>query len=216
MCRARSAKLYIDRRDSDVVAYVDVDVDPYPWARCLIEVSIVVDGEIYDTKTYECLERGVVRYEFVLPNIYGAKVYAVARGRTGRMYPDDFIKSLRPVSKYGYTFYPVIYVFCRGGTSKPKYITSKDAFMKDIAEWFWSYDWIYTKVIKWEVEPLEYPKGYNGLKYVEWEGKFIYMINSDCTTEYVKSSFYNYMVGRWELESTECYACIDSVYAKQW
>ena len=200
---------------------VEMDVIVYPFGSVPVDVAVLDNERVVASTTVSvsacgkppdqpCLGRATLYID--LP--YGVHVLEVRARDHGddKMYPDDFISSLRPRSKWVYYFYPVIYVSCRGGTANARYITSPSAFAESVKNWFWKYRWLSVSVEKFETAPCSYPPGYDCLKYVEWDGKFIYEVNADATTESLKPEFTGFMTSRWGLEDSGCVLCIDSVY----
>jgi hypothetical protein len=208
-------------------AVVDLAVITYPFGSVPVDVVLLVDGRAVASKTVVVPACGRPpdqpcpgRCEFELSLPEGMHVFE-ARARDhgdDKMYPDDFIRSLRPVEKWIYIFYPVVYVRALGSTASPRVITSPEAFANSVKSDFWYYKWQGVRVVKWEDVPCQQtPWGVlRCLKSVEWEGTFIYQINADETTEGVASRIANWMIGRWDLESSSADACVHSVYAEQY
>jgi len=214
--QVKSVSLKVEPTDGAVVAYVTLDVDPYPFGDVDVEYIIDCDGEVVARKTIPRVRRGQVTDSVTLtlgPGEHLLKAYARTRDR---YYPDDFLRSLRPKEYWIYVYYPVVYVWCRGSTERPRYITAPDKFLESIADWLWYYDWEGLRVLRWVDVPLEYPPGYRALKEVEWEGRFVYMINADETTNGVAKRICDWMRSYWGLENSECKACVDDVRAEQW
>lgn len=219
-----SVKLTVNRVDwNKYKAVVDLGVSPYPFGSVPVNVMLLVDGKVYAVKTVNVSACGRPpgelcpgRCEFDLELPLGTHVLE-ARARDhgdDKMYPDDFLRSLRPVEKWVYYFYPIVYVRARGSTANPQYITAPYAFLDSVRDNLWYYNWQSLNVIKWVDVPLEYPPGYRALKEVEWEGTFIYEINADETTEGIASKIVNWMKSRWGLEDSSADACIAGVHSK--
>jgi len=216
-----SVRLEVARVDETAYrAVVTVGTITYPFRAVDVEVVLLVDGAEYARRgfTQEACGRppdqpcySTVEFDVVLePGTHTLE--ARARHRDPEtVYPDDFVASLRPRSVGWYYLYPLIYVRCSGSTATPQKVTSPDGFLSSVREWLWQYDWAHLKVLTWEEVPLEYPKGYKALRSVEWEGRFVYAVNLHKTTEDVESEVAAWMVSRWGLEDSTCYACVEDV-----
>lgn len=203
--------------DGRVRAVADLGVDVSPFRSVDVEVLLLVDGSPVARRSTTV---GACRaptcpatVEFEVELGYGTHVLeARARHRDPEtMYPDDFLQSLRPREWYGTTFYPVVYVVCRGSTASPKKVTRQDLFLNSVREWLWYYYWTYLSVVSWEEVPLEYPRGYSALKSVTWEGRLVYASSRDATTEDIEAELTGFMRRYWELEDSTCQACVEGV-----
>jgi hypothetical protein len=200
--------------DGRIRAYADLSVEVYPFRSVDVEVVLLVDGSPVArrsaTVSYYQAPTCPATVEFDVELGYGAHVLeARARHRDPEtMYPDDFLQSLRPREWYGTTFYPTVYVVCSGSTASPKKITRQDLFLNSIREWLWYYHWTYLNVVSWE----EVPAGaYGALKSVTWEGRLVYDIGRDATTEDIEAELAGFMRRYWELEDSTCQVCVEGV-----
>jgi len=220
MPQVKSVRLSVERVGVNRFrAVVDLDVITYPFGSVPVDVMVLVDGRPHSTKTVEVRACGRPpdqpcpgRAEFELELPMGRhSIEARARDHgDDKVYPDDFVRSLRPRERWVYYFYPVVSVTARGSTGSPRAITVPEKFAESVVADLWYYDWIDVRVAKWETAPC-YP-GFQCLKSVEWTGSFIYMINADETTEGVARRVAEWMRSRWGLEDSHCDACVSSVH----